>query len=80
MPATRLSERDHARVRRLAEQTGTSQRDVLSRAIDIFEREHFFALMDSGYASLHDDSRALSQEMEERAAWDATLADTGADE
>jgi len=77
MPVARLSPEDHKRLQRLAEQTGKSQRDVLSCALDIFEREQFFESLDAGFAKLQADPAAWAEELEERAAWDATSSDTG---
>lgn len=77
MPVARLSPEDKIRVQRLAEETGQSQKDVISRALDVFERNRFFEQMDAGYAEWRADPDAWAEEQAERAAWDNTLCDTG---
>lgn len=79
MPVARLSPHDHQRLQRLAEQTGKTQGDVLRCALDVFEREYFLEALDAGFARLRSDPKAWADELEERAAWDATNTDKGAD-
>ncbi len=79
MPVARLSPEDHLRVQRLAQETGQSQKEVISRALDSFERDRFFESIDAGYAAMQTDCAAWAAEKAEREAWDSTLADTGAE-
>lgn len=79
MPVARLSPQDHKRLQRLAEETGKSQGDVLRCALEIFEREYFLDALNAGFARLQADPKAWAEELEERAAWDATDIDKGAD-
>lgn len=79
MPVTRLSVQDHQRLQRLAVQTGKTQGDILSCALTIFEREYFLDALDAGFARLQADPKAWADELEERAAWDATNTDKRAD-
>jgi predicted transcriptional regulator len=78
--ATRISDRDHQRLQRLAEETRQSHVDVLSQALDLFEREHFFDALDAGFHRLRADPKAWQEELEERALWDQTLGDGDRDE
>lgn len=77
MPVARLSPEDKIRVQRLAEETGQSQKDVITHALNALERDRFFERMDAGYAELRADPDAWAAEQAERAAWDNTLCDTG---
>lgn len=76
MPATRLTPKDHLRLVRLAEETGQSHQEVITRALDAYEREHFLDALDAGFAKLRADPKAWAAELEERAAWDVTSTDS----
>ena len=62
-------------LRTIAEQTGQSMQDVLDRAVEEHRRRVFFDSLNSYYAELRQDPKAWAEELEERAAWDVTLAD-----
>jgi hypothetical protein len=74
--ATRITREDHARLQRLARETGLSQQDVISKALDLYEREHFLRALDEGFAKLREDSSAWAKEQAERAEWDRTNLDS----
>ena len=77
--ATRISDRDHQRLQRLAKETNQTHVDVLTQALDMFEREHFFDALNAGFERLRADAKAWQEELDERAAWDATVGDTAED-
>jgi predicted DNA-binding protein len=79
MSVARLSPQDHARLKRLANETGKTQGEVLRCALEVFEREHFMEALDAGFAKLKADPKAWAEELEERSAWDTTNTDRGAD-
>ena len=72
---TRISERAHARLRRIAEETGKTHQEVIDAALRTYEREVFLERVNEGFAALRADPRAWAEELAERAAWDATLTD-----
>ena len=75
MAQTRISEQSHERLARIAEQTGQTQQEVIDAALRRYERELFLARMNAGFEALRADPEAWREELEERAAWDATLSD-----
>lgn len=75
--ATRITDRDHRRLLRLAEATGQSHVEVLGRALDMFERQHMLDALQAGFDRLRADDQAWSDELRERADWDVTSADKG---
>ena len=71
----RIDESDHATLAELARIMGKSMTATLSDAIDALRRREFLRQTNEAYARLRDDPNAWREEEEERAAWDATLAD-----
>jgi hypothetical protein len=65
----------HAKLKELAEQSGETMTDVLDRAIDAYHRQAFLEGLNRDFAALQADAKAWQAELDERAAWDATLAD-----
>ncbi len=76
MTATRIAEKDHLRLQRLAKETGQSQQEVISRALDVYEREHFLEALDASFTKLREDPTAWAEELAERALWDVTSRDS----
>lgn len=77
--SARLTETDHERLKRLSRQTGLKQQEVIARALVAFERDLLLESINSGFEALQADAAAWSAELAERAAWDATGTDVGAD-
>jgi hypothetical protein len=75
MPQTRISERAHRTIRRLAAETGQTSEQILDEALDRFERERLLDAINAGYAALRLDAEGWAAEQTEREAWDATLED-----
>jgi hypothetical protein len=65
----------HAMLSELAVAEGVPLTEVLSRAVEHYRRERFFAEMTAGYAALRSDPDAWADELKERAVWDRALAD-----
>ena len=62
-------------LKELAEQTGQTMMDVLSKALDAYQRKLFFEQMNAGYAELRADPKAWAEHLAEREQWDTTLMD-----
>ncbi|MBI4505722.1 MAG: ribbon-helix-helix protein, CopG family [Chloroflexi bacterium] len=77
MPGTtvRVSERTHHLLRDLAARTGEPMQAIIERAIEDYRRRRFFEEVNAAYAAERRDPVAWAAEEEERALWEATLAD-----
>ncbi len=77
MPGTtvRVSEAVHDRLHKLAAEKRMTMSAVLDSALAEYERKLFWAKTAAGFQSLRNDPKAWKAELEEREAWDATLAD-----
>jgi predicted transcriptional regulator len=71
----RVSEATRATLRELASQTGLSMQEVLDRAVDEYRRRSFFEALNRAFTALRNDPQAWAEELEERKAWEGTLAD-----
>jgi predicted transcriptional regulator len=65
----------HKRLRSLAASTGETVPEIVATALEQYERKIFWERVDGEFAALRADSKAWKHELEERAAWDATLSD-----
>lgn len=59
----------------LARQAGLPMQEVVAQAIELYRRKLLLAEANAGYAALRESPAAWREVQEERAAWDATLAD-----
>ncbi|MDO8737957.1 hypothetical protein [Candidatus Deferrimicrobium sp.] len=77
MPGTtvRVSEAVHDRLHKLAAEKRMTMSAILDSALAAYERKLFWAKAAAEFQSLRDDPKAWKAELEEREAWDATLAD-----
>jgi hypothetical protein len=75
----RVTEADHERLVRLTTQTSMKQHEVITRALDILEREVLLDSINAGFEALQGNSLAWDAELAERALWDRTNPDTGSD-
>lgn len=80
MPMARISDTDRNLLRYLARETGKQQQQILHEALDRYHREHQLAQINTAFARLKENPEAWAHELEERAAWDATLGDGLADD
>ena len=71
----RLPEAARVMLRDSVSDTGEPMRTVLVEALDAYRRQVFFDRVDAAYAALQADPVAWQEELDERAAWDATLLD-----
>lgn len=77
MPTTtiRVSKKTHDQVRALAQQTGETMQEVISRAIEQYQEQLFWRQVNEAYARLRQNPTAWQEELEERRLWDNTLMD-----
>jgi predicted transcriptional regulator len=73
-----VSTRD--KVREISEREQQPMHEVIEKAIEEYRRRRFLEEVNAAYAALKADPEAWREELEERAAWDATLADGLEDE
>jgi hypothetical protein len=71
----RVRKSTHQALKTLARQSGLPMQEVLARALEEYGRKSFLEGLASDFAALRADPEAWSCEQEERAVWDATLAD-----
>ena len=71
----RISEEVHDRLHRLAAERQASMSAVIESALAEYERKLFWAKTASEFQALRDNPTAWKAELDEREAWDATLAD-----
>jgi predicted transcriptional regulator len=71
----RIQPETHAKLRQLAQEAGVSMPEVLEEAIDDLYRKRFLEECNRAYARLKADPKAWQEELAERKAWEATLAD-----
>ena len=76
----RVRKRDHEILKELAEVTGESMSDLISRAVEELRRKHFLYGLADDFASLRVREQAWAEEGEERKAWDSALGDDLEDE
>jgi len=62
-------------LRELAASTGRSMQDVLAAAVEAYSRQLLLDQTNEAYAALRARQELWGEELEERAAWEATLAD-----
>ena len=73
--AVRIHDETHSTLKELARQTGEAMSDILAKAIEEYRRRHFLTGLAADFQALRSDPEAWGSELEERAAWDATLLD-----
>jgi hypothetical protein len=62
-------------LRDLAASTGRAMQDVLADAVEAYSRQLLLDQTNAAYSRLRSDAEAWQQELNEREAWEATLAD-----
>jgi predicted transcriptional regulator len=77
MPSSTVRISDAARtvLRELSAEDGASMQAVLEKAIEHYRRQRFLDATNAAFAALRNDPERWREELEEREAWDATLAD-----
>lgn len=71
-----ISNISHNTLQELAEKSGESIQTILDKAIELYRRQQFLEEANQAYTALRNNSEAWQAEMEEREAWDVTLADS----
>jgi len=71
----RIRDEDHEMVKQLAEGTGMSISEVVSRALEEYRRKHFLYGLADDFAALRVRDGDWEDEIEERRAWDGVLGD-----
>ncbi|HXV62741.1 MAG TPA: toxin-antitoxin system protein [Vicinamibacteria bacterium] len=62
-------------LKRLADSTGATMSDLISRAIEEFRRKHFLQGLSEDYRALRARDAEWAEELEERHVWDAASGD-----
>lgn len=65
----------HAKLQKLAEQSGRTMPDVLDEAVEALRRQQLLDATNAAYAAIREDPVAWQEEIAERALWDNTLLD-----
>ena len=71
----RISEEVHDRLHRLAAEKRASMSAVIESALAEYERKLFWSKTASEFQALQNKPKAWKAELDEREAWDVTLAD-----
>lgn len=71
----RIQPETHRKLRQIATSIGESMTDTLEKAVEAYRRQLFLEEANRRYAALRGDSKRWAEELAERSAWDATLAD-----
>ena len=71
----RISDEVHGRLHRLAVEKHATMSAVIDAALAEYERKLFWSKTTAEFQSLRNDPKAWKAELEEREAWDTTLAD-----
>jgi hypothetical protein len=70
----------HQTLRELAKETGEPMQELLAEAVEALRRRRMLELTNAAYAALQADPQRWQEELDERAAWEVTLADGQEDE
>ena len=71
----RISSTAHEALKEMSSVAGEPMPAILDRAIEHYRRKQFLEGLSADFERLRRDPKAWRQEVEERAQWDATLAD-----
>ena len=75
MTMLRINERTRVALRKLADQRGEPMSKVVEDLVDAAQAEQFFASADAAYRRLREDPSTWHAELEDREAWESTVAD-----
>lgn len=65
----RISEQTHSRLREMAAQSGEPMQAVLDKALEQYRRQKFWEEIDTAYAAIQRDPKALEAEKKEFTLW-----------
>jgi hypothetical protein len=71
----RISRSTHAALRALADETDEPMTEILDKAIEFYRRQRFLAGLNADFTALRQNKASWREELAEREAWDATVAD-----
>ena len=71
----RINDRTKAALRSLAAERGESMARVVEELVDAARTDQFFADADAAYRRLPSDPEGWAAELDDRGAWESTLAD-----
>jgi len=71
----RMTEETRAVLRELARESNETMQQVLAKAVEAYRRRWILERHNAAYSALRADPEAWREVLEERAAWDVTLAD-----
>jgi predicted transcriptional regulator len=71
----RVSKDTHRRLQELARESGVTMPELVDRLVEADRRRRLFDRANEAYAALQADPAAWEEELGERRAWDAALAD-----
>lgn len=75
MTMVRIDPKTHAALKELAAARGEPMAEVLQELVAGARRQAFYEDADAAYRRLREEGAAWAEDLEERAAWEATLAD-----
>lgn len=75
MATTRILDSDHQLLQGLARQMGKQHQEVLHEALTQYHRDHLLDQINAAFGQTKADPASWREELEERAAWDDTVAD-----
>lgn len=71
----RVSAETHAKLKELAAHAGEPMPAVLDKAVEAYRRQKFLTGLADDFRRLRDNPESWRAELQERQAWDVTLAD-----
>jgi predicted transcriptional regulator len=71
----RISARAHDLLKRQAQETGQTMQVVLEEALELLRRKRFIDGVNADFTRVREDERAWSEMLDERSAWESTVAD-----
>jgi hypothetical protein len=71
----KINAETYARLKEAVAETGEPMIDVLAKAVEAYRRRSFLEGINADFAALQKNRQAWADELSERTAWDAALAD-----
>lgn len=71
----RMSESVREKLRLMSSNSGRPMQEILETAVEEYERKMFWGQFNKAYGDMRRNLKAWKQELEERAVWDAAIAD-----
>ena len=75
MTTIRVTDQTQEKLRKLSHESGRSMQDVAADAVEAYRRRQILERTNAVYATMQVSPEVWREELEERAAWDNTLAD-----